>query len=80
MNNIARGILTAFLCVVLVGFGVCGIAGTVSGLSGLSGMFSPGPENFSSVALVFGLIGLGIASVCGFAIVRLWRKRPSAGE
>ena len=77
MNNIARGILTAFLCVMLVGFGVCGIAGTVSGLGGLS---SPGPENFSSIALVFGLIGLGIASVCGFVIVRLWRERPSAGE
>jgi len=77
MNNIARGILTAFLCVMLVGFGVCGIGGTISGLAGLS---SPGPENFSSIALVFGLIGLGIASVCGFAIFRLWRKRPPAGE
>lgn len=77
MNNIARGILTAFLCVVLVGFGLCGIGGTISGLAGLS---SPGPENFSSIALVFGLIGLGIAFVCGFAIFRLWRKRPPAGE
>jgi hypothetical protein len=77
MNNVARGILTAFLCVVLVGFGLCGVAGTFSGLAGLS---SPGPENFSSIALVFGLIGLGIAFVCGFVIVRLWRKRPAAGE
>lgn len=77
MNNIARGILTAFLCVVLVGFGVCGIGGTISGLAGLS---SPGPENFSSIALVFGLIGLGIACVCAWIIARLWRKRPPAGE
>lgn len=77
MDNIARGILTAFLCVVLVGFGVCGIGGTISGLAGLS---SPGPENFSSIALVFGLIGLGIACVCGFVIFRLWRKRPPAVE
>ena len=76
MNNIARGILTAFLCVVLVGFGVCGIGGTISGLAGLS---SPGPENFSSIALVFGLIGLGIAFVCGWIVARLWRKRPPGG-
>jgi uncharacterized membrane protein YdfJ with MMPL/SSD domain len=77
MNNIARGILTAFLCVALVGFGLCGAVGTFSGLAGLS---SPGPENFSSVALVLGLIGLGIALVCGWIVVRLWRKRPPAGE
>ncbi|MCS0582437.1 hypothetical protein NX784_12625 [Massilia pinisoli] len=77
MNNIARGILTAFLCVMLAGFGLCGAAGTISGLAGMS---SPGPENFSSIALVFGLIGLGIALVCGLALFRLWRKRPPAVE
>lgn len=77
MNNIARGILTAILAIGLVGFGLCGAAGTFSGLAGLS---SPGPENFSSIALVFGLIGLGIAFVCGWIVVRLWRKRPPADE
>ena len=77
MNNVARGILTVILSLALAGFGLCGAVGTFSGLAGLS---SPGPENFSSIALVFGLIGLGIASVCGFAIFRLWRKRPPAGE
>ena len=77
MNNIARGTLTVILSLALAGFGLCGAVGTFSGLAGLS---SPGPENFSSIALVFGLIGLGIASVCGFAIFRLWRERPPAGE
>ena len=77
MNNVARGILIAILSLALAGFGLCGAVGTFSGLAGLS---SPGPENFSSIALVFGLIGLGIASVCGFAIFRLWRKRAPAGE
>ena len=76
MNNIARGILTVILSLALAGFGLCGAVGTFSGLAGLS---SPGPENFSSVALVFGLIGLGIAFVCGWIVVRLWRKRPSGG-
>jgi uncharacterized membrane protein len=76
MNNIARGILTVILSLALAGFGLCGAVGTFSGLAGLS---SPGPENFSSVALVFGLIGLGIAFVCGWIVLRLWRKRPSGG-
>ena len=77
MNNVARGILTVILSLALAGFGLCGAVGTFSGLAGLS---SPGPENFSSVALVFGLIGLGIAFVCGWIVARLWRKRPPAGE
>ncbi|WP_413672621.1 hypothetical protein ACEN9H_26140 [Massilia cellulosiltytica] len=76
MNNVARGFLTAILSLALAGFGLCGAAGTFSGLAGLS---SPGPENFSSVALVLGLIGLGIAFVCGWIVVRLWRKRPPGG-
>ena len=77
MNKVARGILTVILSLALAGFGLCGAVGTFSGLAGLS---STGPENFSSVALVFGLIGLGIAFVCGWIVVRLWRKRPTAGE
>ncbi|PQO90659.1 hypothetical protein C5614_27265 [Massilia phosphatilytica] len=76
MNNVARGILTVILSLALAGFGLCGAVGTFSGLAGLS---SPGPENFSSIALVFGLIGLGIALVCGWIVVRLWRKRPPGG-
>ena len=83
MNNVARGFLTAILSLALAhrgrppsGLRLCGAAGTFSGLAGLS---SPGPENFSSVALVFGLIGLGIAFVCGWIVVRLWRKRPPGG-
>ena len=77
MNNVARGILIVILSLAVAGFGLCGAIGTFSGLAGLS---SPGPENFSSVALVFGLIGLGIAFVCGWIVVRLLRKRPPAGE
>lgn len=76
MNNVVRGILTVILSLALVGFGLCGAIGTFSGLAGLS---SPGPENFSSVALVFGLIGLGIAFVCGWIVLRLRRKRPPGG-
>jgi hypothetical protein len=77
MKNIVRGILTAFLCVALVGFGLCGVSATFGGLAGL---FSPGPGNFSSTLLVFGLVGLAIAFGCGWLVVRLWRKRPPAGE
>ncbi|KGF80656.1 hypothetical protein IA69_16605 [Massilia sp. JS1662] len=73
MNNVARGILTVILSLALAGFGLCGAVGTFSGLAGMS---SPGPENFSSVALVFGLIGLAIAGVCLLLLVKLLRKRP----
>jgi uncharacterized membrane protein YdfJ with MMPL/SSD domain len=76
MNNVVRGILTVILSLALAGFGLCGAVGTFTGLAGLS---SPGPENFSSVAIVFGLIGLGIAGVCLFFLIRLRRRRPPGG-
>lgn len=80
MNNIARGVLTAFLCVVLVGFGLCGAYGTVGGLADLVGGGSGELKGIEPMLIGFGLVGLGIAWVCGIAIVRLWRKRPPAGE
>jgi uncharacterized membrane protein YdfJ with MMPL/SSD domain len=76
MNNVVRGILTVILSLALAGFGLCGAVGTFTGLAGLS---SPGPENFSSVAIVFGLIGLGIAGVCLFFLIRLRRRRRPGG-
>ena len=79
MNNIARGILTVILCLVLVGFGVCGAMGTFSGLANLVGGAREG-RSFAPAVFGLGLVGLGIAWVCGMAIVRIWRKRPPAGE
>ncbi|WP_075794542.1 hypothetical protein [Massilia putida] len=79
MNNIARGILTVILCVVLVGFGVCGAMGAFGGLAGLARGSGDG-RSFAPMLIGLGLVGLGIAWVCGMAVVRLWRKRPPAGE
>jgi hypothetical protein len=70
MENITRGVLTFFLCVVLVGFGLCGAYGTFGGLADLVG----GLLNDSAVVF-FGLVGLGIAWACWRGIVDLWRKR-----
>jgi len=78
MNNIARGVLTLFLCVVLVGFGVCGAFGTFGGLASLFGQ--PGEGAMAILPIGLGLVGLGIAWVCGMAIASLWRKRRPAGE
>jgi hypothetical protein len=79
MNNVARGILTLILCVVLVGFGVCGAYGTFGGLfelvrgAGEAGGFAP-------MLIGFGLVGLGIAWVCWKAVAGLWRTRPPGTE
>jgi hypothetical protein len=79
MNNIARGILTVILCLVLVGFGVCGAMGTFGGLADLASRPGEG-RSYAPTLIGLGLVGLGIAWGCGMAIVRLWRKRPPAGE
>jgi hypothetical protein len=79
MNNVVRGILTVILCLVLVGFGVCGAMGTFGGLADLAGRSGAG-RSFAPTLIGLGLVGLGIAWVCGMAIVRLWRKRPSGTE
>jgi hypothetical protein len=80
MENITRGVLTFFLCVVLVGFGLCGAYGTFGGLADLVGGSSGELKGIGPMLIGFGLVGLGIAWGCGIAVVRLWRKRPPAGE
>jgi tellurite resistance protein TehA-like permease len=80
MNNIARGVLTAFLCVVLVGFGLCGAFGTFSGLADLGGAGSGELRGIGPILIGFGLVGLVIAWLCWLEIAKLWRKRPPAGE
>ena len=78
MKNIARGVLTFVLCMVLVGFGLCGAFGTFGGLASLFGQ--SGDSSMAILPIVLGLVGLGIAWVCGMAVASLWRKRPPAGE
>jgi hypothetical protein len=79
MNVIARGILTLILCMVLVGFGLCGAYGTIGGLADLIGGGSGELKGIWPMLIGSGLVGLGIAWVCGIAVVRLWRKRPPGG-
>ena len=79
LSKIARGILAAILCVLLVGFGVCGAYGTFGGLVGLVGNAGEG-RGFSPILIGCGLVGLAIAWVCWKAVAGLWRRRPPAGE
>ena len=77
MNYILRVILTLVLLLALVGFGVCGAMGTLGGLSGISGPSTGGElGNMAPAMLGYGLVGLAIAAVCWYAIVKLWRQRP----
>jgi uncharacterized membrane protein YdfJ with MMPL/SSD domain len=78
MNNVVRGILTAILSLALVGFGLCGAVGTISGLAGISSPSTGGSEdwNLAPAFLFYGLIGLAIAGLCLFLVLRLQRKRP----
>jgi len=75
MNGAARTFLSAILCVLLVGFGLCGAWGTLVGLPGVV-RGSGGGESFDGAFLVCGLIGLAIAGLCWMAIAWLERKRP----
>jgi hypothetical protein len=79
MNNIARGVLTAFLCVVLVGFGLCGAYGTFGGFVSLFARPGEG-SGLGPILIAFGVVGLGIAWGCWKTIAVLWRKRPPTGE
>ena len=79
MNNIARGVLTLFLCIVLVGFGICGAYGTFGGLSSLF-EHSGRSGGMAPLLLGCGLVGLVIAWGCWVTIAGMWRKRPPASE
>jgi hypothetical protein len=76
LTQIGKVFFTIVLCVLLVGFGWCGVLGTVSGIAQLSR--PPGGENLSGLLLVTGLGGLGIALASGWVLYQLWRKRPPA--
>jgi hypothetical protein len=68
-----RVLLTAVLCVLLVGFGVCGAYGTVNGLAvGVSQNREAG-----LFLMAFGVSGLAIGWLCWRALARLWRTPSS---
>jgi hypothetical protein len=71
-----RVLVTAVLCVLLVGFGLCGAYGTFAGL--LSGASRNLPDGL--LFLVPGAIGLGIGWLCWKAIARIWRKPGPPSE
>jgi hypothetical protein len=74
MKAAARALLTAILCVLLVGFGVCGAFGAVNGV------LSVGSSEGRPWGLLFitsGVIGLAIAWLCWRAIAGLWRTPPA---
>lgn len=55
----ARGVLLAFLAVLMAGFGLCGLWGSAMGVSMF---FDKGEEHgLASLPLIFGLIGLALA-------------------
>lgn len=73
-----RGILTAFLAVFLVGFGLCGAYGTIGGLAN-----AVGGGEAAGMALLFvlpGLVGIGLAWLCWKAIASIWRKPAAPAE
>jgi len=76
LNNLARGLLTVLLSILLVGFGICGAYGTFGGLASLFG--SSGEA--SGVLIGAGLLGLAIAWICWKVVTALWRQRPPGGE
>lgn len=65
---IYRAIVTAFLAIFLVGFGLCGAVGVLYSHAG------------GLVVLACGLAGLGVAWAAGWAIREMWRKPPSMDE
>jgi hypothetical protein len=76
MKTAVRVLLTLILCVLLVGFGLCGAYGTFAGL--LGGVRRNSPDGL--LFLVPGAIGLGIAWLCWKAVARLWRKPQPPSE
>jgi hypothetical protein len=79
LNNIARGVLTVFLSVLLVGFGICGAYGTFGGLVELVGN-AGGGRGYSPFLIGCGLLGLAIAWICWKLVAGLLRKRPPGAE
>jgi hypothetical protein len=76
LTQIGKIFFTIVLCVLLVGFGWCGLLGTVEGISGLNR--PPGHDNFSGMYLMIGLLGLAVALASGWVLYHLWRERPPA--
>lgn len=72
MNTFGRALLTLFLCLFLVGFGICGAYGVFGGVATVSG----GRAEESLVFFVPAAIGLGIAWGCWKVIAGVWRKPP----
>lgn len=61
LSVVLRLLLTAFLCVLLVGFGLCGVVVSAQGLDGAN--------------VLFMLMLFALACLLTWAIVRLWVKR-----
>lgn len=61
LRLVLRVLLTAFLCVLLVGFGLCGVVLSGQGLDGGN--------------VLFMLMLFSLACLLTWAIVRLWVKR-----
>jgi hypothetical protein len=75
LSLIGRALATLFLCVFLIGFGVCGALGAINGASAI---VSSGAGGEGTLFVVLGILGLLIAFGCGTAIAGLWRKPPPA--
>lgn len=79
LNNLARGVLTVILSVLLVGFGICGAYGTFGGLADLVGGSGEG-RGAAPILIGCGLLGLAIAWICWTLVADLMRKRPPGAE
>jgi tellurite resistance protein TehA-like permease len=73
LTTLGRALATLFLCVLLVGFGVCGALGTINGASAVVGS---GAWGMGALLIVMGVVGLLIAWGCVTTIRDLWRERP----
>jgi hypothetical protein len=69
---ILRGVLIVILCVVLVGFGVCGAMGTFGGIAGL--IDARQSNEVVPVLIGCGLAGLAVAWGAWKALSALWRR------
>jgi tellurite resistance protein TehA-like permease len=75
MKTLGRALLAFVLCVMLVGFGICGAYGT---FGGLAFAFSGNTEGLV-LFLPLGLLGFGIAWLAWKVLAGLWRKPPAPG-